>query len=154
MNSQKKNLEEPKMNHQNLEKTKINNNKLSITINDLEEEKIINKKRSDYVKTPKFLVSKKLIINPLTKDNKSFLDSITLSLHHKTIGKNNTRPNNIRKYSDTFNWENINFSPTEKDYKQFEINNKDINLNIQTIKSDEKETEYSYESQFEPDRKH
>ena len=98
------NLEEPKLNNKNLEKTKINNNKLSITINDLEEEKITNNKGSDYVKTPEFLVSRKLIINPLSKDNKSFLDSVTRSLHHKTIGKNNTRPNKIRKYSDTFNW--------------------------------------------------
>ena len=59
-------------------------------MNDLEQEKIINNKESDYIKTPEFLVQKKLIINPLTKDNKSFLDSVTLSLHHKTIGKNNT----------------------------------------------------------------
>ena len=143
------NLEEPKIN-KNLEKTKINNNKLSITINDLEEEKITNNKGSDYVKTPECLVSKKLIINSLTKDNKSFLDSVTLSLHHKTIGKNNTRPNKIRKYSDTFNWKNINFPPTHKDYKQFEIDNKKVNLNILTIKGDE--IDYIYKSRFESDR--
>ena len=106
----------------NLQAKKIIIIKKSITINDLEEEKILNK--GDDVKTPEILISKKLIINPLTKDNKSFLDSIKLSLHHKTIGKNNTRPTKIRKYSDTFNWENINFPPTGEDYKQLEIINK------------------------------
>ena len=141
------NLEESKVNNKNLEKTKINNNKLSITIIDSEEEKITNNRRSDYVKIPEFLVSKKLIINPPTKDNKSFLDSVTHSLHHKSIGKNNTRPNKIRKYSDTFNWKNINFPPTHEDYKQFEIDNKEVNLNILTIKRDE--IDYIYKSRFE-----
>ena len=47
--------------------------------------------------------------------------------------------------------ENINYPPTEKDYKQFEINNEGINLNILTIKDNE-ETHYIYESN-EIDRK-
>ena len=155
------NLEEPKINNNilneptiindNSEQPKINIlNEQSRTINNLEEPKINN-----YVKTPEFLISKKIIINPLTtKDTKSFLDSVTLSLHHKTKGKNNTRPNKIRKYNDTFNWKNINFLPTEKDYKQFEIDNKEVNLNILAIKGDEKEIDYIYKSQFEPNRKY
>ena len=78
----------------------------------------------------------------MTKDKNSFLDSVTLSLHHKTIGKNNTRSNNIRKYSDTVNWQNIKFPTTEKDYKQFEIDNEDISLNILAINDDEKGIDY------------
>ena len=136
------NLEEPKMNNNILDEQ-------SRTINNSEEPKI-----SNHVKAPEFLMSKRVIINPLTtKDNKSFQDSVTLSLHHKTIGKNNTRPKKIRKYSDTLNWKNINFPPTEKDYKQLEIDNKEVDLNILEIKGDEKETDYIYKLQFEPDRK-
>ena len=146
------NLEKPKISNKNLEKTRTNYNKLPITINDLEEEKVTNNKGTDYVKTPEFLVSKILIINPLTNDNKSFLDSVTISLHHKTIGKNNTRSKKIRKYSDTFNWKNINFPPTHEDYKQFEIDNKEVNLNILTIKGDE--NDYIYKPRFESDRKY
>ena len=101
-------------------------NEQSKTINNSKEPRISNNKKSDYVKTSDFQVNKGVVINPVTNDNKSFQDSVTLSLHHKTIGKNNARPNKIRKYSDTFNWENINFPPTEKDYKQFEIDNKDV----------------------------
>ena len=85
---------------------------------------------SDYVKTPEILISKKSIINPLTKDKKSFVDSITLSLYHKRIGKNNTRPTKIRPFSDVFNLDNIDFPPPHYDYKQFEDDNKNVNLNI------------------------
>ena len=88
----------------------------------------------------------------MTKDNKSFLDSVILSLTHKEIGKNNTRPNKIRKYSDTLSWKNFNFPPIGEDYKQLEISNEDVRLNILEIKSDEKETDYIYESNFD-DRK-
>ena len=73
-------------------------------------------------------------------------------MHHKTIGKNNTRPNKIRNYSDTFNWKNINFPPTHEDYKQFAIDNKEVNLNILTIKGDG--IDYIYKSRFESDRKY
>ena len=54
-----------------------------------------------------------MFINPLTKDKKYFLDSVTLSLYYKSIRKNS--------FCDTVNWQNINFPTTEKDYKQFEI---------------------------------
>ena len=43
--------------------------------------------------------------------------------------------------------------PTEEDYKEFEIDNKNVNLNILAIKGDEKEINYIYKSQFKPDRK-
>ena len=165
------NLEEPKINNISVEQMKklkqlgerfVNfekqkkskykkNNKKSLSINDSEEEEIMNDKKSDYVKTPEFLVKRKLIINPLTKDNKSFLDSVTLSVHHKVIGKNNTRQNKIRKYSDTFNWKNINFPPTNEDYEQFEKDTEDIKLNILEIKHNE-EIDYVYESKLD-DRK-
>ena len=46
----------------------------------------------------------------------------------------------------------MNFPTTKQDYKQFEIDNEDINLNILKIKGDEKETDYIYKSNFD-DRK-
>ena len=103
-------------------------NKESKTINNLEKPKISNNKKSNFVKTPEFLTPKKATLNPQTIDDKSFQDSITLSLNHKRIEKNFCRPKNVRKYSETFNLENINFLPTEEDYKQFEIDNGDVNF--------------------------
>ena len=46
----------------------------------------------------------------------------------------------------------MNFPTTKQDYKQFEIDNEDINLNILKIKGDEKEIDYIYKSNFD-DRK-
>ena len=146
------NLEEPKINDNILNEQSKTINKESKTINNFEKPKISNNKKSNFVKTPEFLILKKVLLNPLTTDNNSFQDSIILSLHHKRIGKNNCRPNKIRKYSDTLNWENINFPPTYEDYGQFEIDNEDVNLNILSIKGDEKEIDYTYKSQFKFDR--
>ena len=65
------------------------------------------------------------------------MDAVILSLYSKTIGQNSTRTNNIRKYSDTINWEDINFLPTSQDYAIFEKNNKNISLNV--LEEDENE---------------
>ena len=104
--------------------------------------------KSDYIKTPKCLIDKRIVINRQTKDNKSFMDAITLSLYCKKIGKNNTRSKNARKYSDTINWKNINFPPTGQDYKHFEANNENIKLNVLEIDDNEK-IYYIYESNYD-----
>ena len=51
------------------------------------------------------------------------MDAVILSLYSKTICKNNTRPNNIRKYNDTINWSDINFPSTVQDYIMLEKDN-------------------------------
>ena len=43
--------------------------------------------KSDHVKIPECLINKRIIINPQTNDNKSFMDAVTLSLYCKGIGK-------------------------------------------------------------------
>ena len=75
------------------------------------------------------------------------MDSVTLSLYCKSIGKNNTRSKNIRKYSDTINWENISFPPTE-DYKQLETNNENIKLNVLEL-NDNQIFDYVYRSRLD-----
>ena len=102
--------------------------------NTLNNEKI----KSDHVKTPKCLANKRIIINPQTNDNKFFMDAVTLSLYCKSIGKNNTRPKNIRKYNDAINCENINFSPTGQDCKQLEANDENVKLSVLELNNKEK----------------
>ena len=46
------------------------------------------------------------------------------------MGKNFAIPSQIEPYVDNFNWENINFPPTEEDYEQFEIDSERTSLNI------------------------
>ena len=108
----------------------------------------IKKEDLDFVKTPGYLSKKRIVINPQTKDNKSFMDAITLSLFCKSIGKNNTRPNNVRKFSDTINWEDINFPLTCEDYEQFEKNNKDMKLNVLEL-NDNQVYDYVYRSKHD-----
>ena len=57
------------------------------------------------------------------------------------MGKNFARPSNIETHIGNFNWGNNNFPPTEEDYKQFEIDNETVCLNILKI-DDEKEINY------------
>ena len=71
------------------------------------------------------------------------MDAAILSLFSQTIGK--IRPKNIRKYSDTINWENVNFPPTGQDFKQLEVNNEDIRLNVLQM-NDKEKFEYIYKS--------
>ena len=108
----------------------------------------IKKEDTDYVKTPEYLSKERIIINPQTKDNNFLMDAITLSLFCKSIGKNNTRPINIRKFSDTINWEDINFQPTGEDYIQFEKNNKDMKLNVLEL-NDNQIYDYVYRSKHD-----
>ena len=36
----------------------------------------------------------------------------------------------IKQYTNSFDWNNINFPPQEQDYKAFEMNNKSIAMNV------------------------
>ena len=63
----------------------------------------------------------------------------------------NYRIPNIKPYVNNFNWENINFSPTEQDYQRFEMNNTSIALNILTI-NDQEEIKSFYKSQYNRER--
>ena len=77
-------------------------------------------KDSMFVKTPESILKKRVVLNPLTHDKKSFMNSVIFALHSKAIGKDNTRPSNIRKYSDTINWDDTSFPPTSQDYIMLE----------------------------------
>ena len=73
---------------------------------------------------------KKINLEQNDKNKKLFMDAVTLSLYSKTIGQNNTRPSNIRKYSDCINWKDVNHPPTCQDYAMFVKDNENISLNV------------------------
>ena len=85
---------------------------------------------STFIETPKWLVVKRSILNPINNDNKCFQYSIVLSLHQEQIGKNCCTISKIKLFINKYNWENINFPPQEQDYKTLEMNNKSIALNV------------------------
>ena len=68
-------------------------------------------------------------------------------MYHNQINNNPQRISKIKPFINNFNWENINFPPTQQDYEQFEMNNKSIALNILQINNEQKTSHY-YKSKY------
>ena len=84
-----------------------------------------------YIDSPKWLKNKKATINPQNKkDDKCFQDALTVALNHEQIKNNPERISKIKPFIDQYNWNEIDFPSTGKDWKKFESNNKSIALNI------------------------
>ena len=96
----------------------------------------------NFIETPEWIKNKKCVINPQNKDNKCFQYSITLSLYHNRVNNNPQRIPKIKPFINNFNWENINFPPTQQDYENFEVNDKSIALNILTTQKQGKLSHY------------
>ena len=77
------------------------------------------------------MVKYKKKINPKNeKDNKCFQYALNVALNYEKIREGHQRILKIKTFVDQYNWNEINFSPTGKDCKKFESNNKSIALNI------------------------
>ena len=106
--------------------------------------KINFKRGKSYIKSPKWLKSKKATINLQNKnDNNCFQYAITVALNHQNIGKYLERISNIKHFINRYNLKGIDFPGHHKeddekleknnmeiDWKKFEQNNKTIALNI------------------------
>ena len=64
------------------------------------------------------------------KDDKCFQYALTVALNHAQIKNNPERISKIKPFIDQYNWNEIDFPSTGKDWKKFESNNKSIALNI------------------------
>ena len=82
-----------------------------------------------YIDSPKWLKDKKSTINPKNNDHKCFQYAATLSLNFDNINNHPEKLSKIRPFIDQCNWKDIDFPPTNKDWKKFELNNK-VALNI------------------------
>ena len=83
-----------------------------------------------YIDSPKWLKNKKATINPQNKKDKCFQYALTVALNHEQIKNNPERISKIKPFIDQYNWNEIDFPSTGKDWKKFESNNKSIALNI------------------------
>ena len=77
-----------------------------------------------YIDSPKWLKSKKSTINPKNNDYKCFQYAVTLALN-----LNSQRVSKIKPFIEQYNWKDIDFPSTSKDWKKFELNN-EIAFNI------------------------
>ena len=82
-----------------------------------------------YIDSPKWLKDKKSTINPKNNDDKCFQYAATLALNLDKIKKDPQRVSKFKPFIEKYNWEDIDFPSTSKDWKKFECNN-EVELNI------------------------
>ena len=58
-----------------------------------------------------------------------FSIAITLALNHDKINRDPQRISKIKPFINQYNWKDIDFPPTNNDWKKFELNN-EVALNI------------------------
>ena len=92
--------------------------------------KISLNKVGSYIESPKWIKNKLSTINPKNNDYKCFQYAITVALNHDKINKDPQRVSKIKPFIDQYNWNDIDFPSTSKDWKKFELNNESIALNI------------------------
>ena len=93
--------------------------------------KISINRGGSYIDSPKWLKVKKSTINPKNNDHKYFQYAVTLALNLDKINNNPERISKIKPFIEQYNWKEIVFPSTSKDWKKFELNN-EIRINICT----------------------
>ena len=97
------------------------------------------------IDSPKWLKDKKSTINPKNNHHKCFQYAITLTLNLDEINKHSQRVSKIKPFIEQYNWKDIDFPSTRKDWKKFELNN-EIVLNILYVPHNTKKIEIAYKS--------
>ena len=92
---------------------------------------------SSYIDLPKIIKNKKAVINVKnTKDNECFKWTILSALH--PVDKDPQRLSKYIEFKDELSFNNINFPVQYHDYKKFELQNKDISINVFEFNENEK----------------
>ena len=98
-----------------------------------------------YIDSPKWLKDKKSTINPKNNDDKCFQYAVTLALNLDNIDNHPERISKIKPFIDQYNWKDIDFPATSKDWKKFELYN-EIALNILYVPRNTKKIHVVYKS--------
>ena len=103
-----------------------------------------------YIKSERWLEGKQASINPQNKDNMCFQYALTITLNYEKI--NNNRHRISKKLNDhyvkQYNWKEIDYPSTSKDWKKFELNNKSISLNILYVPHKTEKILLAYKSKY------
>ena len=105
-------------------------------------------KGGSYIESPKWLKDKKATVNQKNDDFKCFQYAITLALNFDKISNHPERVAKVKFFIDNYNWNNINFPSNKKDWNRFEVNNKNIALNILYVPFKTRKTEIAYKSKY------
>ena len=107
--------------------------------------KISINKGGSYIDSPKWLKDKKSTINPKNNDYKCFQYAVTLALNLDEVNGHPQRIAKIKTFIEEYNWKDIDFPSTSKDWKKFELNN-EVALNILFLPHNTKKIEIAYKS--------
>ena len=107
--------------------------------------KISINRGGSYTDSPKWLKDKKSIINPKNNDHKCFQYAVTLALNLEKIKKDPQRISKSKPFIEQYNWKDIDFPSTSKDWKKFESSN-EIALNILYVPHNAKKIHVAYKS--------
>ena len=83
--------------------------------------KISINRGGSYIDSPKWIKNKKSTINPKNNDYKCFQYAVTLALNLDKINNHPKRISKIKPFIDQYNWNEIDFSSTSKDWKKIRI---------------------------------
>ena len=98
-----------------------------------------------YIDSPKWLKNEKSEINPKNNDYKCFQYAVTLALNLDKINNHPKRISKFKPFIEQYNWNDIDFPSTSKDWKKFELNN-EIALNILYVPHNTKKIRIAYKS--------
>ena len=107
--------------------------------------KISISRSGSYIDSPKCLKDKNSTVNQKNNDNKCFQYAITLALNIDKINYHPERISKIKPFIEKYNWKDIDFPSTSKNWKKFEINN-EVALNILYVPHGTKKIEIAYKS--------
>ena len=107
--------------------------------------KISISRGGSYIDSPKWLKDKKSTINQKNSVHKCFQYAVTLSLNLDNINDHPERISKIKPFIEEYNWKDIDFPSTSKDWKKFESNN-EVVLNILYVPHNTKKIEIAYKS--------
>ena len=111
--------------------------------------KISLNRGGSYIKSPDWLHGKKTINPKNEKENKCFQYALTVALNYEKIKEDHQRISKTKLFIDQYNWNEINFPPTGKDWKKFESSNKSIALNIlYALHNTKKVVRHAYKSKY------
>ena len=100
-----------------------------------------------YIDSPKWLKDKKSTINPKNNNHKCFQYAAALAVNFDNINNHPEKISKIRPFIDQYNWKDIDFPATSKDWKKFELNNK-VALNILFVPHNTKKIQLAYRSKY------
>ena len=107
--------------------------------------KISLNRGGSYIDSPKWLKNKKSTINPKNNDYKCFEHAVTFALNLDNIDNHPERISKIKPFIDQYNWKDIDFPATSKDWRKFELNN-EIALNILHMPHNTRKMHVAYKS--------